>query len=254
MRRTVLMTAAAAASLVLATRASALTLNQPLGIETHRAGSIEYMSGGVGEQERAAMRAMGGNYNLKIANTLPDGSYVGNVDVTITDGRGTPILNTTTQGPLFYATLPAGQYTVAARANGQTVQRTIQVGAGAAPEMALSFNAPSAVSTSPAPAPAYSSAPARVYYGSGANPRPTPDEKRGLVSLYELDPNAGNVRAQVNTYEVYPDGTTRAVVPGAMPAQRAPEEAKGVTIHIEPVPEPGAATPPPAVVSPDGDL
>jgi hypothetical protein len=243
------MTAAAAASLLLTTRASAQTLTQPFGLQTHRAGSIEYMSGGVGEQERAAMRSMGGTYNLKIANTLPDGSYVSNVDMTIADSRGNPILNTTTQGPLFYATVPAGQYTVTARSNGQSVQRTVHVGAGAGSEVALSFNAPSAAS---APMPVYSGA-RPVYTGTGANPRPTPEEKEGLVSLYNLDPNAGNARAQVNTYEVYPDGTTRAVVPGTV-RPRPTEQTNGVTIHVEPIPEPGAVSPPPAIISPDGNL
>ena len=254
MRRTVLVTAAVAASFVLATRASALPPTQPYGIETHSAGSINYMSGGVGDEERAAMRSMGTNYNLKLANTLPDGSYVGNVDLTIADSRGTPVLNTTTQGPLFYAMLPQGQYTITARANGQTVQRSLNVG-GAAPEVALTFNSPTAATAPPANyAGNYSSGGYTGTYAGSSNPRPTPDEKKGLVSLYELDPNAAGARAQVNAYEVLPDGTTRPVAPGTVVRPQGGTEANGVTIHVEPVPVPGSAVPPPAVVSPDGQL
>lgn len=247
MRRYVLMTAAVAASLSLATRASALTMTeQPTTmIETHRSGSIEYITGGIGEQELAAIRSMGSNYNLKVVTAMPDGAYLNNVDLTVADARGTPILNATTQGPLFYAKLPPGRYNIIVRVNGQTVEKAVTAGSTPVPEVSLTMNAPTTAAR-----PVYSGG-----YASNRDPRPTPEEKQGFVSLYNLDPYAANAKAQVNMYEVYPDGTARPVTPSAAGAPPSSEETNSVTIHIEPVPEPGAALPePPVVVSPDGQL
>jgi hypothetical protein len=225
------MAAATVVSIGLAAAASAQTVTiQPTGMQTQRVGNVDYLSGGVGEHERAAIRSMGNDYNLKIVTGLDSGSYLDDVQLTIRDAAGTAIVDTSTDGPLFYAKLPPGQYTVEARADGRVAQRTLNVGSGTAPETFMRMG---------------------PGIATAGDPKPTAEEAQGMVSLYNLDPTASQAQAQVNTYEVYPDGTTRRVDPSAVRPQLPPDDA--VIIHIEPVPEPGAVPLPPSV-GPDGQL
>jgi hypothetical protein len=231
-------------------------------LETHRAGSVEYISGGVGEQERAAMRSLGNDYNLKVVMAAPTGNYLNSVDMTIADTAGTPIVNVATNGPLFYAKLPEGQYNVIAKVEGRTFQAPVRVGSGAGPELTLSIPV---TSTGEPMRTAQSSGvqmsnPTRVYTGGSSNPRATTDETHNHISLYDIDPGAANAQAEVTLFEVYPDGTTRQVAPGSVPPRPQSygidaDSNADVTIRVAPVPEPGAALPPPPVViTPDSNL
>lgn len=93
--------------------------------------NAEFVSGGVGLDARQQMQVQAGQYNLHLefATTL-SGEYLSDVEVTITDGRGSNVLSTRTEGPWLLARLPAGAYAVSARV-GDTVRRQqISVGAG----------------------------------------------------------------------------------------------------------------------------
>jgi hypothetical protein len=161
-------------------------------METQRSGTIEYLSGGVGEIEREQFRAVGDRYNLKVTTTTDGGGYVSGVDLAIDDANGSRLLETRTNGPLFYAQVPEGRYTVRVRANGQSLERSVRVGTGAAPQLVFRIAAP-AVAPSPYTGPSGDS----VVRDEG-------------LSLYSLDPGAGaRARKQLNYYEVLPDGTTR---------------------------------------------
>jgi hypothetical protein len=228
----------------------------------------------VGEQERAAMRSIGNDYNLKVVTAAPSGNLLNVVDLTVTDTSGTAILNAQTEGPLFYAKLPEGQYNVIAKVDGRMFQAPVRVGTGAAPELTLNIPvtatgatiATAPVGTAPAarapiataPATRAPTAPSRVVHGGSRDPKATPDEYQRHISLYEIDPSAANAQAEVTLYEVYPDGTTRRVAPGATrpaPGYGDAESDADITIKVEPVPEPGAALPPPpAVIWPDADM
>jgi hypothetical protein len=259
MRTHTLIAALAVAGVVTAASASAQMIQSPsVTIETHRAGAIEYITGGVGEQERAAMRSIGNDYNLKVVTAAPSGNLLNVVDLTVADTSGTPILNAQTEGPLFYAKLPEGQYNVIAKVDGRTFQAPVRVGSGAAPELTLNIPvtatgatiATAPVRTAPA-ARAPAAPPSRVVHGGSRDPKATPDEYQRHISLYEIDPSAANAQAEVTLYEVYPDGTTRRVAPGATrpaPGYGDAESDADITIQIEPVPEPGAALPPPPAV------
>jgi hypothetical protein len=93
--------------------------------------SAEFVSGGVGLEARQQMKSQEGEFNLHLEfATTPSGEYLADVEVTITDARGGNVLSTRAEGPWLFARLPAGSYTVAARA-GDTVRRQqISVGAG----------------------------------------------------------------------------------------------------------------------------
>jgi hypothetical protein len=73
---------------------------------------ISYVSGGIGLDEREAMQTMAQDYNLKIVFALRQGNYLADIAVQIKDAAGKIVLDAVSDGPWFYAHLPAGHYTV----------------------------------------------------------------------------------------------------------------------------------------------
>ena len=94
----------------------------------HTAGSVPYVSGGVGTDSIDRLTALSGNFNLKLVFALKSGDYVSNVKVTIADARGTSLLDTTSDGPWFLTKLPAGNYQIVATFAGDAQKRTVAVG------------------------------------------------------------------------------------------------------------------------------
>ena len=89
--------------------------------------AVPYASGGVGDTDLARMKALEGQYNTKLVFTVMEGNYVADVGVTVTDGKGQPVIKAVSDGPVFLAKLPAGTYTVAATYEGVTVTRKLGV-------------------------------------------------------------------------------------------------------------------------------
>jgi hypothetical protein len=58
---------------------------------------------------------------------LVDGKYLGGAEVTIKDNMGKEVLDAATDGPLFFAKLPVGSYTVQATTMGQTLTRNVSI-------------------------------------------------------------------------------------------------------------------------------
>ena len=92
-------------------------------------GDVSYVSGGVGE-EKEALEAASRRFNLKVTMALGSGHFVGDARVLIEDAHGRPVLDTTADGPLLYAQLQPGTYTVHCSLNGKEVRQTAQVGGG----------------------------------------------------------------------------------------------------------------------------
>jgi hypothetical protein len=88
---------------------------------------IPYLNGGIGTEERDALRHMEREYDVKLIFALSAGNYLSDVSVTIVDAQGRQVLAALSDGPWFYTYLPAGTYTVIAQARGQTRQRVVQV-------------------------------------------------------------------------------------------------------------------------------
>ncbi|HKU94226.1 MAG TPA: carboxypeptidase-like regulatory domain-containing protein [Vineibacter sp.] len=101
-------------------------------VERHQ-GAVTFITGGVGRDEAEAFRAAMPRYMLGLefarAN-VPRGDFLANVDVSITDMRGQPVLQTVSQGPFLLADLPAGQYTIRASSEGRMQTRTVSVSPG----------------------------------------------------------------------------------------------------------------------------
>lgn len=74
------------------------------------------------------MRQMGRDYNVELTFSLQNGDYLADVPVVIKDSQGNAVLDVTSEGPLFYARLSPGRYTVIAQSNGQSRQQAIEVG------------------------------------------------------------------------------------------------------------------------------
>jgi hypothetical protein len=89
----------------------------PVSAEAKREGEyqgITYITGGVGEEEREHIEAAAGEFNLKLICAREDGAFVSDVQITVKDKAGAIILQATSDGPLFYAKLPPGNYLVEA--------------------------------------------------------------------------------------------------------------------------------------------
>ncbi len=103
---------------------SAETPAPPLMVKDYE--GIPYVSGGIGMDEREAMSAIASEYNLKIVFALKEGNYLADASVLIKDAQGKTVLDAVSDGPWFYAKLPAGQYAVTAtmmeKANTEKVQ------------------------------------------------------------------------------------------------------------------------------------
>mgnify|MGYP001767119396 CR=1 FL=1 len=101
-----------------------------LDIQNYR--GIRYVSGGIGEGERAELNALSSRFNLRLLFAMQgSGSYVADVRVSIRDQRGELALVAESKGPWFFADLPSGAYTVEAEAEGQVQRQTVRIGGAA---------------------------------------------------------------------------------------------------------------------------
>jgi hypothetical protein len=93
-------------------------------------GGISFIVGGVGDNSQDAMRQVERDYNLRLTFVqLPAGEYLADIGITLQNAQGKTLLDTTADGPFFYAKLPPGRYKVAATSNGRTLTHTIEVAA-----------------------------------------------------------------------------------------------------------------------------
>jgi hypothetical protein len=105
--------------------AGSSTADSQLQVKT--ANGIPYVSGGFGLDERENLSAMSKSDNLELSFALQNKNYLGGADVNIKDGNGKEVLHTVSDGPLFFAKLPQGTYTVGATAMGQTLEQVAHV-------------------------------------------------------------------------------------------------------------------------------
>ena len=104
--------------------AHALAADEPL---VQQADGVSYLSGGVGDEERDRILSIGKDFNLKLVLATRSGAYLSDVNIVIVDGRGQRRLDVKSDGPLFYAKLPAGRYRIKAAANGVLLQESVDV-------------------------------------------------------------------------------------------------------------------------------
>jgi hypothetical protein len=104
-------------------------LAEPLHIQQQSQGEVRFVSGGVGVDEVNAMRAMRADFNLSLLFSVQgSGEYVSDVKVQITDQRGQEVLETISEGPMLWAQLKPGRYTVRVDRDGKIVRKTATLG------------------------------------------------------------------------------------------------------------------------------
>ena len=94
-------------------------------------GSIPYLSGGVGLDQREALNEVSKDYNLKLSFALVSGEYLSDIAVEIRDSAGHVVLEAVSEGPWFFCRLPPGRYKVVVKYNEKIQERAVQaVGKG----------------------------------------------------------------------------------------------------------------------------
>ncbi len=91
---------------------------------------VSYMTGGIGLEERAAMRKEAKDYNLWLEFDLSAGNYLSGVEVTIKDAKDGVVIEEKSMGPWFLASLPAGNYLVRAKVLQKAILMEVEVPAG----------------------------------------------------------------------------------------------------------------------------
>ena len=119
------------APLAAAALASAIAMAQPL--DEQSANGVTYVTGGVGGDESAALRAAASRYALEVelvAKGTPLGEHLSDAMVEVRDAAGKTLVSTPTKGPFFLANLPPGRYTVVARSKGASREARVDLAKG----------------------------------------------------------------------------------------------------------------------------
>ena len=96
-------------------------------------GPVEYLSGGIGADESAAIQSASRQWPLALEFAIKDrqrADFAADVKVRIRDARGHEVLQATSEGPFLLARLAPGSYAVEATLAGQTLNRKVNVKAG----------------------------------------------------------------------------------------------------------------------------
>jgi hypothetical protein len=89
---------------------------------------IPWMSGGIGDEARDEMRKAADSYNVFIVFSAPQGSYLANIQFSVTGRNGREVIKGVSEGPLLYMKLPAASYRVSALIDGVWQSKQIQAG------------------------------------------------------------------------------------------------------------------------------
>ncbi|MGD1324412.1 carboxypeptidase regulatory-like domain-containing protein [Pandoraea pnomenusa] len=88
---------------------------------------VSYITGGIGEDEVREFREVAPKYNLRMTFASKTGSYLSDVDVTITTLAGHQMLAVRTEGPFLFVRIPAGGYRIVAQTARNSEVRKVQV-------------------------------------------------------------------------------------------------------------------------------
>jgi len=90
--------------------------------QAQQSNAITYITGGIGDEEREALKSVRSDYNLHVISAVKDGAFEGDSTIAIFNRKGEEMLQTT-MGPLFYAKLPPGSYTLVARNENEQLRK-----------------------------------------------------------------------------------------------------------------------------------
>jgi hypothetical protein len=93
-------------------------------------GNIRYVAGGIGENERTAMKKKARDFHLKLVFAKVNGNYLSQIPFQIFSSNGEKILDAVADGPWVLVDLPPGTYAVSAHHDGKKRSHTVQLGSG----------------------------------------------------------------------------------------------------------------------------
>lgn len=106
------------------------------GVETRNAAPIvalvnpevyAIVSGGVGDEERSKMESQVGRYSMRLVLSSRNGQYVVADSISVRK-QGAEVMQINDAGPLVYAQMPPGQYSITANYKGVVQTRTVTIG------------------------------------------------------------------------------------------------------------------------------
>lgn len=112
-------------------------------LEVQQQDGVSFVGGGVSDEEQQAIKGMADQFNLHLTFADEAGHYLSDVQVSILDQEGNSVLDTTSKGPLFYADLEPGTYTVHVSGFDQSFEETVQLEEGAQVAKVFHWETPS---------------------------------------------------------------------------------------------------------------
>jgi hypothetical protein len=110
-----------------------------LPLEAQTVGGISYITGGIGDEELAQIKASEHQYNVHLLMNAPGGAFIGDVGVRITDATGVELLSIEGAGPYFYARLAPGTYTLELNGEGEIKKIPVKIGTNTNIKKAIEF-------------------------------------------------------------------------------------------------------------------
>ena len=98
-------------------------------------GAIRFVTGGIGSDEAGALRAAAAQYNLRLTLAAVSGEFFGAVKVSLRDAHGESLVETVSDGPYLFFSVPPGKYQVSADNQGQMQTRNAVVHANGSTEL-----------------------------------------------------------------------------------------------------------------------
>lgn len=112
-------------------------------LDVRREGEVQWVSGGVGAEERAEMLLALPDHNLKLLTAAQgSGAFLAGVRVVVRAAGGWTVLEDSLEGPWLFARLPPGRYDLVATWEGQSQARSFTVPATGRRELFLYWVAP----------------------------------------------------------------------------------------------------------------
>ncbi len=121
--------AAALGTLIATGFAQAATALPPV----HKSGHVEYLSGGIGHAESAAIERASKEWPLTLEFAVKEkqhAEFAADVKTVVRDAKGHTVLQTDSNGPFLLARLEPGQYAIDATLGGKTLHEKVAVKRG----------------------------------------------------------------------------------------------------------------------------
>lgn len=98
-----------------------------LPLEVQSSNGVNYLNGGIGDEELQSLKSQAGQYNLHIMLSARNGEYISDVTFKIMDAKGATLVSINDAGPYIYAHLAPGHYTLESSAPGESVIKKFKI-------------------------------------------------------------------------------------------------------------------------------